>query len=384
MGIVVGIDASRNRSGGAKAHIIGILSSADPTLCGVDRVHLWSYKGLLDAVPDAPWLVKHNPPELERSLLQQLAWQYRSLPVEARVQGCDILLNTDAGTVCPFAPAVVMSRDMLSYEKKEMCRFGMSPAWFRLFLLKYIQSRSLKRAAGALFLTEYAANVIQECTGKLSNIAIVPHGIGANFRRESNLGVWGAAQKEKIRCIYVSNALLYKHQWHVIRAFSKLRAKEQQVSLLLVGGGEGKAQEMLLTEMAISDPKGEFVKQLDFVEHAKIPDLIAQSDLFIFASSCENMPNTLVEGMAGGLPIASSDRGPMPEVLRDAGVYFNPEEPDSIAMAVEKIITDDQLRITIARRAKTLSEQYSWQRCAAETYRFLRETAVKEKAKKKG
>lgn len=383
MGIVVGIDASRNRSGGAKAHIIGILSSADPTRHGVDTVHLWSYRGLLDAVPDAPWLVKHNPHELECSLLRQVFWQHQSLPVEVRAQGCDILLSTDAGTVCPFSPAVVMSRDMLSYEKEEMHRFGVSPAWLRLLLLKYIQSRSLKKAAGAIFLTAYAARVIQGYTGQLSNVSIVPHGIGENFRSESSLGTWGDAQKENIRCIYVSNALLYKHQWHVIRAFSKLRAKGFQVSLLLVGGGEGRAQERLLAEMALSDPKGEFVKQIDFVKHSKIPELIADSDLFIFASSCENMPNTLVEGMAGGLPIASSDRGPMPEVLGDAGVYFDPENPNSIETAVEKIITDAELRSNIAKRAKILSEKYSWQRCAVETYGFLSETALKAKSNKK-
>ena len=379
MGIVVGVDASRNRSGGARAHIIGILKSVDPTEHGVDKVHLWSYRGLLDAIPDAPWLVKHSPPELERSLLHQVAWQYRLLPGEARRKGCDILLNTDAGTVCPFAPAVTMSRDMLSYEAREMNRFGLSPMRLRLLLLKYIQSRSLKKAQGAIFLTEYASGVIQDCTGPLENVAIVPHGIGENFRRESSLGVWNGRQNEEIRCIYVSNALLYKHQWHVIRAFSKLRAKGHKLSLLLVGGGEGKAQEMLLREMALADPRGEFVRQLDFVEHGAIPDLIGESDIFIFASSCENMPNTLVEGMAGGIPIASSDRGPMPEVLRDGGVYFDPENPDSIATAVERIVADRALREGIAKRAKLLSEQYSWQRCAAETYRFLGKTALKVK-----
>ena len=78
MGIVAGIDASRNRSGGAKAHIVGILSQGDPSAHGISKIHLWSYKELLNAIPDAPWLVKHNPPELEQSLAQQVFWQYRS------------------------------------------------------------------------------------------------------------------------------------------------------------------------------------------------------------------------------------------------------------------------------------------------------------------
>lgn len=384
MGIVVGIDASRNRSGGAKAHILGILSQGNPSMCGIKKIHLWSYKALIDAIPDADWLVKHNPPVLEQSLIHQVLWQYRSLPQEAQKQGCNILLNTDAGTVCSFRPSIVMSRDMLSYEKCEMKRFGLSLARLRLILLKFIQSKSMKNADGVIFLTDYASKVIQKSTGKLSNIAIIPHGVGANFRQTSNIGEWDDAQHTNIRCIYVSNTLLYKHQWNVINAISKLRNGGFNISLLLVGGGDGKAQKMLDNEIALSDPKGEFVNQLDFVNHNKIPELIAGSDIFIFASSCENMPNTLVEGMSSGLPIASSDRGPMPEVLRDAGVYFNPEDSDSIAAAIEKIIIDKKLRTSIAVRARQLSEQYSWTRCAIETWEFLNVTASKLKSIKYG
>ena len=79
--------------------------------------------------------------------------------------------------------------------------------------------------------------------------------------------------------------------------------------------------------------------------------------------------------MAFGLPIACSNRGPMTEVLADGGVYFDPEDSESIAAAIEKIITHADLRISIAKRAKTLSEQYSWERCAAETWDFLRAVA---------
>lgn len=101
---------------------------------------------------------------------------------------------------------------------------------------------------------------------------------------------------------------------------------------------------------------------------------LAEADLFIFASSCENMPNTLLEAMAVGLPIACSNRGPMPEVLDDGGVYFDPEDAVSIANSVEQLIKDPDLRAKIARRASQLSEQYSWSRCAEETWKFICET----------
>ena len=52
----------------------------------------------------------------------------------------------------------------------------------------------------------------------------------------------------------------------------------------------------------------------------------------IFASSCESSSCVLIENMASGLPIACSNRGPMPEVLKDGGVYFDPEKPIDILL----------------------------------------------------
>ncbi len=83
------------------------------------------------------------------------------------------------------------------------------------------------------------------------------------------------------------------------------------------------------------------------------------------------MPNILLEGMAAGLPIACSDRGPMPEVLGDAGVYFNPEDPASIAKAIRHLIESPELREQKAQAAFQRAQQYSWARCAEETFGFL-------------
>lgn len=373
--IVVGIDASRNRSGGAKAHLAGILGAVNPAEHGISAVHVWSYRGLLDALPDAPWLIKHNPPQLEGSLLTEAWWQLRSMPDEVRRQRCDVLLSPDAGTIGSYCPSVVMSRDMLSYEPGEMERYGLSKMRLRLQLLRYIQARSLRRADGAIFLTRHAATVIQRVTGPLPHVAVIPHGVGEVFRRAATQSQWPANGERDIRCVYVSNAELYKHQWVVVEAIGQLRRQGQRVTLTLAGGGTGEAQRRLDQQIRLTDPQGAFVSSVGAVRHSEVPGVLAAADVFIFASSCENMPNTLVEAMASGLPIACSDRGPMPEVLQDGGVYFDPEDAHSIAASVGKIIADDGLRRAVAQRAQALSAQYSWARCARETWGFLRECA---------
>ncbi len=377
--LTIGIDASRNRSGGAKAHLIGILSECNPAKHGIHEIHVWAFDSLLKQLPEYPWLIKHNPIALEQSLFRQLVWQATSLAGEVKSAGCDILFTTDASTLCRFKSMVVLSQDMLSYEPGVMSYFGFGIARLRLLAILVVQNLAFKRAASVIFLTHYAAKVIQQSCGILPNFVIIPHGVDAAFKYSQAVTSWPLSGERPIRCIYVSNAEMYKHQWVVVEAISLLRKRGYNLTLSLIGGGKGPAQQLLQNMITVVDPKSIFVKQFDFLPHAELPALLAQADLFVFASSCENMPVTLVEAMAIGLPIACSNRGPMPEVLADGGVYFNPEDSESIALAIEKIIQSPALRLTITKRAKILSQQYSWKCCADKTFSFIEETYLRTK-----
>ena len=377
--MIIAIDASRNRSGGAKAHLIGILSEYDPTKCNIKEIHVWAFQSLLNQLPDYSWLIKHNPIALEQSLVKQLYWQATTLSGEVRVAGCDILFTTDASTLCRFNPMVVLSQDMLSYEPGVMRYFGYGLARLRLLAILVLQNLAFKRAAGVIFLTRYAGKVIQQSCGLLPTVAYIPHGVDAAFKQTETLRIWPRMGERSIRCIYVSNAEMYKHQWVVVKAISLLRKRGYDLTLTLVGGGAGPAQRLLQKAIEDSDDDGQFVEQLAFLPHADLPALLADADLFVFASSCENMPVTLVEAMAVGLPIACSNRGPMQEVLADGGVYFDPEDAVSIGVAVEQIIQSPALRMAIVQQAKVLSQQYNWKRCADETFTFITDTFMRIK-----
>ncbi len=374
VGKVIGIDASRNRSGGAIDHILGLISGCNPLAYGIREVHIWSYKLLLDKLPEFPWLVKHNPPELERSLVRQVLWQYYSLPRELHKFACDILFSSDAGTVYLNHPMVVFSQDALSYEKGMMKHFGLSWDRLRLILLLFVQNRSMRKASGVIFLTNYAADLVEKYVGRLNKRAIIPHGIDKKFHK-SKPRPWPDGCDKMIRCVYVSTIAMYKNQWVVVKAIKSLVDRGYNLKLILAGGGTGKAMRLLDREIQISDPNLNFVEKMGHVPHEKLPEVLGASDMFIFASSCETISITLLEGMVSGLPIACSNRGPMPEVLRDGGVYFDPENALSIANAVKSIIEDEKLRESITMRSRALGNQYSWERCSKETWSFLIEAA---------
>jgi len=372
--IKIAIDASRNRSGGAKIHLIGILKDINYNDHNIDEVHVWSYKELLDQLPNFSWLKKHSPFNSKATLIKELFWQNRKLPGILKKLDIDILLNTDAGSICYFKPNITMSRDMLSYEKGEMKRFGISLARLRLFILKYIQKKSLLNADGAIFLTKYASSVIQKFTGEIKNYKIIHHGISEDFR--INKEILNKDASQKLKCIYVSNVTFYKHQWNVVKAFSYL--KKYNIELILAGSlGSGKPKKMLDKAIAEVDSKKEFISTTDQINHQEIPSLLNNSDIFIFASSCENMPNTLVEAMAAGMPIVCSDRGPMPEILRDGGLYFDPENIDSIYKAIYALIQDRNLRMSLSTKSKNYSKEYSWAKCSKKTFNYLEEISNK-------
>lgn len=366
---VIGINAVRGRSGGARSHLVGLLNNIQPGNYGIKKVHIWGNFELLARLPKFKWLYVHNPKCSNSSLASQLIWEWLELPRLLKEARVTLLFNIDAGSVCPFTPAVTASRDLLSYEPGEMTRFGISLKFLRLLILKYVQNRSLKKANGVIFLTYYAGRIIQKSCGPLSKVAYIPHGVRDEFKKV-RLRPFPNKQRQ-IRILYISNVAPYKHQWNVVEGVAQLRKMGFKFKLLLVGGGEEAALAKLKESVAKWDPKGEMVEMHPFVEHEKIPAYLAQADLFVFASSCENMPNTLLEAMAAGLPIACSDRGPMPEVLKNGGIYFNPENPDTISAALAILIEDSNQRETLAKRARELASEYSWERCAASTFSFL-------------
>jgi glycosyltransferase involved in cell wall biosynthesis len=371
--MIIGIDASRNRSGGAKAHLIGILAYLDPSLHDIQKIHVWAFRSLLMDIPDRPWLVKHSPPQLEGSLVKQLWWQAAYLAGEARRVGCDILFATDASTLCRFSPLVVLSQDLLSYEPGLMQSYPWGKARLRLEAIKIVQNLAFRRAAGVLFLTSYASRLVQQACGSLPRTSLAAHGINDEFLRiGGQLPICDNWDNQKeINCIYVSNTDMYKHQWNVVEAVRRLRDLGHAIKLTLIGG-TGEAQWLLEQSIDKWDPERTFVRQWEFIRHQELPSHLAASQIFLFASSCENLPITLLEGMAAALPIACSNRGPMPEILGKGGVYFNPDDVPSIANALMQLLKNPNLRMEVATEARSIAARYTWKNCSNLTFEFIR------------
>jgi glycosyltransferase involved in cell wall biosynthesis len=383
--MILGIDASNIRQGGGVTHLVELLREANPLECGFSKVVVWSGHSTLDRIEDREWLTKVYNPILDRSLAYRLFWQKFKLQKEAQELGCQLLFVPGGSDASNFQPLVTMSQNMLPFEWQELKRFGLSIMTLKLLLLRATQSKTFKKADGVIFLSNHAKNGVQTVTGNLSGKTInIPHGIHHRFfnaprpQREAKQ----FSEDRPCRLIYVSIIDPYKHQWEVVKAVSILRKKGLPVSLDLIGP-PGRSIKKLFNTLKTIDPERKFIHYHGAVKYELLHQLYNSADIGIFASSCENMPNILLENMAAGLPIACSNKDPMPEILGDSGVYFNPEKCDDIAEAIHTLITSSELRTKLANSSFQKAQYYSWKRCAKDTFGFLEQITLLDRSKSK-
>ena len=371
--MILGLDASNLvGGGGGLTHLTRFLAAAEPLEHGFTRVIVWARGETLDRLPERAWLERVSEPALEAGRLRRLLWQRRRLPRLA-ASSCDVLFAPGGSAARHRIPVVVMCRNMLPFEPNERRRYGLSWMSLRLALLRRAQGSSFRRADGLIFLTRYAQEIVARQVPLATRWTVIPHGVDEAFRckprPQRSSQDW--TEREPLRLLYVSIVDVYKHQWQVADAVATLRAEGLPVAIDFVGPAYAPALARLRGALDRLDPGGRFLRYVGPVGYSDLPQLEHAAELFVFASSCENMPNVLLEAMAAGLPIACAANGPMPEILGDAGAYFDPERPTEIATAIRRLALDPTLRGECAARAYERAESYTWSRCARETLAFI-------------
>ena len=379
--MILAIDSSNIRAGGGVTHLVELLRAAEPSAHGFNKVVVWGGSATLSRIESRNWLTKAHDALLDKSLLHRVYWQRFRLGDLAREARADLLFVPGGSDATRFSPMVAMSQNLLPFEWRELRRYGWSVMTAKGLLLRVTQARTFRRASGVIFLSEYAERAVLEIAPDLRAArATVPHGVNPRFsippRRQPPPGAF--SNESPCRVVYVSALEPYKHQREVARAVAQLRSEGSPVVLTLVGPA-GAALKGLREELQRLDPSGAFISYKGEVPYEKVHELYAAADIGVFASTCETFGQILLEGMSAGLPMACANRSAMPEILGDAGVYFDPEQPGEIASALRTLIESPALRAEKADAAFLRARAFTWERCADETFRFL-SRAVKKTA----
>jgi glycosyltransferase involved in cell wall biosynthesis len=377
----VGIDASNLRQGGGVTHLMELLAAANPFDQGIVEVFVWGGDKTLDRLPHRPWLTKYTPKSLNGPLWSRVWWQVFCLSREVRNAGCSILFVPGGSYAGSFHPVVTMSQNLLPFEWTEVMRNGVSRFSLKMLLLRWVHSFSFRHADGVIFLTKYAKDAVLKVTGKLTaTTAVIAHGLSSQFERTNRKvkQIQEYSEEDPFKLIYVSNVDAYKHQLSVLKAIHFLRQKGYPLHISFIGPGVASYIQSLNDSIAEVDSQGKWVSYLGQIPYEKLKRYYATANLGIFASSCETFGIILLEKMATGLPIVCSERSSMHEILGDGGLYCDPESPESIAGAIEQYLKSCELQISKGAKVYSLAKNYSWEKCAYETFSFIASLAKNE------
>ena len=157
-----------------------------------------------------------------------------------------------------------------------------------------------------------------------------------------------------------------KNVGHLLAALARLPAALRDTFPLVIAGARGWRAADLERELRLLADRGQ-VRFLGHVPADDLPHLYAGAAAFVFPSLYEGFGLPPLEAMACGVPVLVSNRAALPEVVGDAGLVFDPEQPQDIAVKIAAILEDSSARADLAHRSTNRARCFTWSACAQAT-----------------
>jgi len=145
----------------------------------------------------------------------------------------------------------------------------------------------------------------------------------------------------------------------LLDAYEQLLAHRRDLPRLVIAGKALPEAAAWLARLARSPLAGR-VEHVGYVLPEKRRELFAHARLLVQPSFDEGFGMPVLEAMTLGVPVVASDRGALPEVLGDAGPLVEPDDPASLAAAIERLIDDDAFASACSAKGILRSRHYSW------------------------
>jgi len=256
------------------------------------------------------------------------------------------------------------------------------PDFFPKDLLEWLRRRypaSCRGATKVITLSEFSRATIIERYGlrpeKVHTIALA---VGDEFRLPPEDSAVEAVKERYALpaeyAFYPANTWLHKNHPTLLKALHRLKTKYRtRLSCVFTGVERGGHQAFLrsVEEHGLSAQ----VYYLGYVEKQDMPLLYRGARFLVFPSLFEGFGLPLLEAMASDCPVLCSSAGSLPEVVGDAALLFDPNDPEEMADSMHRILTDEELRRTLVKAGRERALQFSWEKTARETLKVLEEAA---------
>ena len=305
--------------------------------------------------------------DLDGSLWKLLVFEQYQLPKLGSRVNADVVFSPANYGPLFSSRTVILLRNALSVAFVER-RLNKILYW----LLLYIGTQlSIMRARRVVSVSQYA---LKSTAGSMFNLTsekfqTIPHGISPSFSALSEI------KREQNTLLCVSDIYVQKNLHTFFESLPKVRAAFPDIKVRIAGApvdqGYNASLQKRLQDLGLSDHV-EFLGNLDAQE---LRACYQRTALFVFPSTVETFGNPLVEAMACGAPIASSNTAAMPEVAAVAAEYFDPHDADDMARVILALLNDDARREELSRFGIERAKMYSWEETARKTADVLIEAA---------
>ena len=290
------------------------------------------------------------------------------LPLRSFTQRPDILHMTYGAPLWSAAPIVLTVHDIC---------YATNPEWFSprdLRVLSNVVPRSIRMAVHVITDSDSARREIMDHYHvPEEKISSVPIGAGAGAMPitldEARQELAALDLKpERPYLLTVGNLQPRKNLVRLVEALNQLVSSGHDIDLVIVGPGHFRADEVFKA----AQPASGRIQFTGYVTDRQLAACYRCSTAFVLPSLYEGFGLPVLEAMAHGVPVASSNAGALPEVAGDAAVLFDPRSVEGMTAAVSSILSDSGLRERLSRAGKSRAAQFTWKRTAESTLAVYR------------
>jgi glycosyltransferase involved in cell wall biosynthesis len=294
-----------------------------------------------------------------RGHLRRLVWTQTGLRLALRAHGARALLNpVPEGLIASRIPQVTVVHDVLPL------RYPSEYRRQQPYLRHYVP-RVLTSSAAVIVSSESTRrDVLQAYRLPAENVHVVL--CGFDDRRFSP----GPAPHAEPYALFVGNVLPHKNLPRLVEAFARVRRRAPH---RLVIRGSGHPGHVAAVRVRI-DALG-VAGDVDWRPWAEDDELLALyrgARMLVLPSLYEGFGLPALEAMACGTPVLVSKAASLPEVVGDAALFVDPEDVDSIADGMARLLTDDALAKDLRTRGPARARLFSWDRTARQVQAILR------------
>ena len=225
--------------------------------------------------------------------------------------------------------------------------------------------KTLERADLVLTDSDFVANEIAAHFGIAhEKIRAIPLGVDASFRPRTAEEMLATLAKFELHrsdfLLVVATLEPRKNLARLVRAYAALPEATKQRHPLVIVGARGWLNGELERTLAPLEASGA-VRRLGYVDESELPILYAGAYAFAFPSLYEGFGLPVLEAMASGAPVLTSNVSSLPEVAGDAEALVDPYSPEAIADGIYRVLTDVDLRRALRRKGLARARQFSWE-----------------------